>query len=375
MRKLFVLLMLLGATSMSFGETCNWKSTAGGSSDFTLASNWSKAYTTSSDSMRVGGPTATYPYSANLAKLATAWGAADSTVNDALAIGGYLYEGNFELACGSSTAYFRSVIVGDTKVSATEGDSTMTITSGTIRSNTDVTGAPDTGYMTVGRNNTTGITDPARAGVGYLYINSGTVAMDRITVGEHRKNTDGTYETYAGTGHIVLQNDGVINLPCARAFTDGSVVGLKINNGDFTWVDNGASTVRTGSLSLGGPTTADVASLIFQSTDNVIGQDGKGIIVFQSATGAADGKATFSASATIDVTGLQDTTSWVTLITAKNGFTFADDSILSDASVAEHWVSRTLDVTDGVAFQVCIPEPATITLLAAGLGLFIRRRK
>jgi hypothetical protein len=364
MRKLFVLLMLLGATSMSFGANIYWKSNSSGSDDFTLVSNWSATYTSASDSMRVGGPVATYPYGANLAKLTTAWGAADSTANDALYVGGYLYEGNFELACGTNTAYFRSVIVGDTKVSATEGDSTMTITSGTI---TRGPVGSDTGYMTVGRNNTTGITDPARAGVGYLNINGGTVAMDRITVGELRAG-----ETYAGTGHIVLQNNGVIDLLCEKVFDPVSYIGLKINNGDFTWVDNGASTVRTGSLSLG--KDGGVASLIFQSSDNVIGQDGKGIIVFDNDLGA-DGMAIFSATATIDVTGLADSTSWVTLITAKNGFTFADTTILSDASVAEGWVYRTINVADGVALQVAIPEPATITLLAAGLGLFIRRRK
>ena len=365
MKKIIVLLMLLGVTNMSMAANIYWNP-ATGSDDFTLTSNWSATYTTSSDSMRVGGDPATYANSANLAKLTTAWGAADSTVNDTLVVGGYTYKGNFELACGTNTAYFKSVIVGDTKVSATEGDSTMTITSGTI---TRGPVASDTGYMTVGRNNTAG---SANYGVGYLYINGGTVAMDRITVGELKSG-----QTYAGEGHIVLQNDGVIDLPCEKTFTDSvtgdpTYIGFKINNGDFTWVDNGNSTVRTGSLSLG--KDGGLATLIFQSTDNVIGQDGKGIIVFDNDLGG-DGMATFSASAIIDVTGLKDSTSWVTLITAANGFTFADDSLLSDASVAEGWIYRTLAVADGTALQVCIPEPATIAMLMMGFGVLSLRKK
>jgi len=85
--------------------------------------------------------------------------------------------------------------------------------------------------------------------------------------------------------------------------------------------------------------------------------------------------ASFSTSAVIDVTGLADTTSWVTLITAVNGFTFADESILSDASVAEGWVYRTVNVADGVALQVCIPEPATIALLSFGAIVLFKRKK
>lgn len=365
MRKLVVMLVLLGAVSMSMGANIYWKSTSAGSSDFTLVSNWSATYTTASDSMRVGSNSmTTYPYSRNLAKLTTGWGAADSTANDALYVGGYGYQGNFELDSGSNTAYFRSIIVGDTKAEDETLASVMTITSGTIRSNTNAAGSPDTGYFTIGRNNTAG---SAYYGVGYLYINGGTVAMDRITVGELRAGN-----TYAGEGHIVLRNDGVIDLPCVRTFDPVSYVGLKINNGDLTWVDNGASIVRTGSLSLG--KDGGAASLIFQSSDNVIGQDGKGIIVFDNDMGG-DGMATFSASAVIDVTGLADSTSWVTLITAANGFTFADESILSDASVAEGWVYRTVNVADGVALQVCIPEPATIALLSFGVVVLFKRRK
>ncbi len=348
MRKTVVVLAVLMSVGMSWGANCYWNPAAG-SDDFTLVSNWNTPYTTTaSDSLRVGGITSTYPNSANLAKLTTGWGAADSTLNDTLLVGGYNYTGNFELDCGANTAYFRSVIVGDTKV-AGQADSVMTITSGTI-SRGPV--ASDTGYMTIGRNNSSGI-----AGVGYLYVNGGVVAMDRITVGEPKSGYD------SGIGHIVLQNDGAINLLCQRAFDPP--VGLKINNGDFTWIDNGNSAVSTGSLSV------NTATLIFQSADNSFGVDGKGIVVFENGLDGDNGMVTFADTALIDVTGLAYATNWVTLITAQNGFTFADTSILTDASIAAGWSYRVAEVGGARAFQV-IPEPATLIILGLG-SLFLRR--
>jgi hypothetical protein len=358
MRKSVVVLAVLMSVGMSWGATCNWNPAAG-SDDFTLASNWSAAFSTASDSLRVGATTATYPNSANLARLTTGFGVADAgaasgNLNDALVVGGYSYTGNFELANGTNTAYFRSVIVGDTKV-AGQADSVMTITSGTIK-NGDI--AVDTGYMTIGRNNTAG---SALYGVGYLNVNGGLVAMDRITVGELRSGN-----TYAGEGHIVLQNDGAINLTCQKVFAD-SYVGFKLNNGDFTWIDNGSSSFSTGSLSMG--KDGGLAKMIFQSADNSFGADGKGIVVFDNDLGG-DGMVTFSTTALIDVTGLAYATNWVTLITAK-GFTFADDSILTDASIAAGWSYRVAEIGGAQAFQV-IPEPATLIILGLG-SLFLRR--
>lgn len=362
MKKVVVVSMLLVAASMSLGGTLYWNPVVG-SDDFMAAANWGNAaFTTASDSLRVGGNTSTYPRSANLAKLTTAFGNASGTgdLNDALLVGGANYTGNFELDNGSNTAYFRSIICGDTPVSG-QAPSVMTITSGTIR-NGDV--SIDTGYMTIGRNNTSGST---LAGVGYLYVNGGMVAMDRITVGELRSGN-----TVAGEGHIVLQNNGVINLTSEKYFTP-PVVGLKVNNGDFTWIDNGSSSVRAGSLSLGA--NGGNGKLIFQSTDNSFGTDGKGIVVFDNDLGG-DGIASFSESALIDVTGLADTLEWVTLVTAQNGFTFIDPTLLTAESVAEGWNYRTVAVDGGTALQVSmIPEPATLGLLSIGALTLLRRKK
>lgn len=334
---------LLSAASMSFGANLYWKSDASGSDDFLAPANWSGAFTTSSDSLRVGGPITTYPYSANLARLTTGFGVETGAgdLNDALVVGGYLYQGNFELACGSdTTAYFRSVIVGDTKIDAAEGDSVMTITSGTIK-NAPV--AVDSGYLTVGRNNATG--NSAYYGVGYLHINSGKVNMDRITVGELKAGY-----TFAGEGHIVLQNDGIIDLPCQKTFDPPSMVGLRVNNGDFTWNDNGNSAVTTGFMSV------NTATLKFQSTDNSFGTDGKGIVI-EGGKPAGDGSAVFTTDALIDVTGLVDTANWVTLITAAGGVSFTNTTLmtavpatplLTPASIAEGWGYRLLDL-DGEA--------------------------
>ena len=341
MKKYIGVLTLLVAASASFGANIYWKSTAGGSSDFTAVANWSATYTTSSDTLRVGGPTNTYPYSANLAKLTTGWGAVDSAVNDALLVGGYLYRGNFELDCGSSTtAYFRSIIVGDTKYTNTEVASVMTITSGKLsRGNI----ANDTGYMTVGRNNATG--NNTNYGVGYLYINGGEVNMDRLTIGEKRADAD-----LAGLGHVVLQSDSVINLPCEKVFDPPSMVGLKVNNGDFTWNDNGNSSVTSGFLSV------NTGTLIFQSADNSFGTGGNGIVL-EGGKPSGDGSALFTTDALIDVTGLVDTTNWVTLITAAGGIGFRNltlltavppTALLTPASIAEGWGYRLLDL-DGEA--------------------------
>jgi PEP-CTERM motif len=360
MKKSLVVLTLLLAVSMSFGATIYWNPVTN-PDDFADAANWSATYTSTSDSMRVGRNASGFANSPYLAQLTTGWGAVDSTENDQLLVGAYGQLGNWELACGNSTAYFRNVIVGDTKASATEGDSTMTITSGTIANHPDP--LVDTGYMTIGRNNTAG---SLLGGVGYLYVNGGTVAMDRITVGELRAGN-----TVAGAGHIVLQNNGVINLACQRVFTPTANIGLKLNNGDFTWNDNGSSSLTTGALSV------NIGTLIFQSADNSFGTDGKGIVV-NSGMPSGDGTAIFSAGAWIDVTGLADTSDWVTLITAAGGMTFSDTTLLTDASIAEGWGYRTLDL-DGeagsaTALQVSIPEPATLSLLSIG-ALFLLRRK
>jgi hypothetical protein len=342
MKKCAVVLTLLVAASASFGANIYWKSDAAGSDVFTLAANWSATpYNTVSDSLRVGG-SATYTDSTNLCKLTTGWGAVDSTVNDSLLVGGVTYyPGNFELDCGSGgTAFFKSIIVGDTKAASTDADSIMTITSGTIANNPDTT--IDTGYITIGRNNTLTSTN---GGVGYLYINGGTVGMDRMTIGELRAT-----HTVAGTGHVVLQGNGVINLPCQRVFDPPSMVGLKVNNGDFTWNDNGNSSVTTGVL------LVNTASLIFQSSDNSFGTDGKGIVI-ESGKPSGDGSAIFTTDALIDVTGLADTTNWVTLITAAGGIivtnttlmtTVTDATLLTPASIVKGWRYRLLDL-DGEA--------------------------
>jgi hypothetical protein len=217
--------------------------------------------------------------------------------------------------------------------------------------------------MTIGRNNTT---SSLLGGVGYLYVNGGTVAMDRITVGELKSGN-----TVAGTGHILLQNNGVINLACQKTFTPAAYIGLKLNNGDFTWNDNGSSSLTTGALSV------NTGTLIFQSTDNSFGTDGKGIVV-NSGLPAGDGTALFSADALVDVTGLADTSDWVTLITAAGGMTLSDTTLLTPASVAEGWGYRLFDLDgeagNATALQVSIPEPATLSLLSIG-ALFLLRRK
>jgi hypothetical protein len=350
MKKCVVVLTLLVAASMSFGVTCNWNPQAG-SDVFTDTANWSAVFTTASDSLRVGTDPATYANAANLAKLTTGFGVADGAgdLNDALVVGGYKFEGHFELDCGSgTTAYFRSIIVGDTKTAITDIDSTMVITSGTI-ANAPV--AIDTGYLTVGRNNTAGSTI---TGVGRLKINGGVVNMDRMTIGELRSGN-----TVAGEGHVLLQNDGVINLPCQKTFDPVSYVGLRVNNGDFTWNDNGNSTVTTGFLSV------NTGTLIFQSTDNSFGTDGKGIVV-NSGMPAGPGAAVFSTNALVDVTGLADTTNWVTLVTAASGITLEDTSLLTSASIAEGWGYRVLDLGGGAAaLQVSILPPPILTCSAA----------
>jgi len=360
MKKCVVVSALLVAASTSFGGTLNWNPVAG-SDDFMAQANWNNvAFTTASDSLRVGGPIATYPNSASLAKLTTAFGVADGAgnLNDALVVGGYKFEGHFELACAASTAYFRSIIVGDTKTASTDNASTMVITSGTIANGPT---SVDTGYMTIGRNNTVnGI-----QGVGYLYVNGGAVKMDRMTIGEQMSSS---LSTAPGLGHVILQNNGVINLACQKTFDPVSYVGLKLNNGDFTWNDNGNSSVTTGALSV------NTGKLIFQSTDNIFGPDGQGIDIVSGAP-AGNGMATFSADASIDVTGLTDTPDWITLITAANGFTFADETLLTDASISEGWTYRTTSVTGGTALQVSIPEPATVSLLSIGALFLLRRRK
>jgi hypothetical protein len=353
MKKCVVVLTLLVATSMSFGATCNWNPQVG-SDVFTDTANWSAGFTIASDSLRVGASTGTYPNSANLAKLTTGFGAADGGVslgdtNDALFVGGFKFEGHFELDCGSSTtAYFRSIIVGDTKTATTDNDSTMVITSGTIAN------APveiDTGYLTVGRNNTANSTI---TGVGRLNINGGAVNMDRMTIGELRSGN-----AVAGEGHVLLQNDGVINLPCQKTFDPVSYVGLRVNNGDFTWNDNGNSTVTTGFLSV------NTGTLIFQSADNSFGTDGKGIVI-NSGMPAGPGAAVFSTNALVDVTDLADTTNWVTLVTAASGITLEDTSLLTPASIAEGWGYRVLDLGGGAAaLQVSILPPPTLTCSAA----------
>jgi len=360
-----MVLTLLVAASMSFGANRYWKSDAVGSDDFTLAANWSGAFTTSSDSLRVGGPIATYPYSANLCKLTTAWGSVDSSItNDALVVGGYLYRGDFELDCGSgTTAYFRSIIVGDTKFDAAEGDSVMTITSGRLSRGPI---ADDTGYLTVGRNNTV---DSTTNGVGYLYINGGIVNMDRMTIGELRPTN-----TVAGIGHVVLQGDSVIDLPCEKTFDPPSLVGLKVNNGDFTWNDNGNSSVTTGVL------LVNTATLIFQSADNIFGTDGKGIVI-NGGKPSGDGTARFSTDALIDVTGLADTTNWVTLITANGGIivtnttlmtTVTNAALLTPASIERGWGYRFLDLDgeagNSTALQVSILPP-TLTCRRRASGV------
>ncbi len=341
MKKCAAVLSLALAAGTSFGANLNWKSDAAGSSDFTVTTYWSGAFSTSSDSLRVGGIRTTYPYSTNLCKLSTVWGGVAATANDALVVGGYLYEGNFELDCGSgNTAYFRSVIVGDTRVDSTEGGGKMTITSGKLSRGAI---ANDTGYMTVGRNNATG--NSPYYGVGYLYINGGEVNMDRMTIGEKRADAD-----LAGLGHVVLQGDSVINLPCEKTFDPPSMVGLKVNNGDFTWNDNGNSSVTSGFMSV------NTATLTFQSADNSFGTDGKGIVL-EGGKPSGDGSAIFTTDALIDVTGLADTTNWVTLITAAGGIGFTNltlltavppTALLTPASIAEGWGYRLLDL-DGEA--------------------------
>jgi hypothetical protein len=317
-RKTAIALTLLATAEISFGATIYWKSDASANSDFNTAANWSAAFTTSSDAFRVGGITSTYPYSANLCKLTTGFGSYSSTVNDTLTVG-LLYTGNFELDCGANTVYFKSIIVGDTKVTG-QNPSVFTLTSGKL---TRGDNANDTGYMTVGRNATGGSTTN---GIGYLYVNGGELAMDRLTIGELTAGN-----TVAGEGHVVLQNNGIINLPCERVFTPP--IGLRVYNGDFTWIDNGNSAVTTGHLSV------NTASLIFQSTDNSIGTDGKGIAVVSGLPGG-DGMAEFSASAQVDVTGLASTTDWVTLVTTASGITLADASLLTPSSVAQGWGYR-----------------------------------
>lgn len=348
-------LTLLAATGTAFGSNLYWLSDAAASDDFMAAANWSGAFTTASDSLRVGGPVTTYPYSFNLCKLTTAFGVADGTgdLNDALVVGGYRFEGHFELACGSgTTAYFRSIIVGDSKTASTDVDSTMVVTSGTI-ANGPV--AADTGYLTVGRNSTAG---NMAYGVGYLHVNGGVINMDRITIGEQKSGT--TPETLPpGEGHIVLQNDGVINLPCQKTFDPVSYVGLRLNNGDFTWNDNGNSTVTTGFLSV------NTGTLVFQSADNSFGTDGKGILV-NSGMPAGPGAAVFSTNALVDVTGLADTTNWVTLVTAASGITLEDTSLLTPASIAKGWGYRVLDLGAGAAaLQVTIMPPPTLACSVA----------
>lgn len=340
MKKCVVVLTLLVAANVSFGANIYWNP-ATDPDDFADAANWSATYTASSDSMRVGRNVGTFANSAYLAQLTTAWGAVDSTVNDALVVGGYLYKGNFELDCGSgNAAYFRSIIVGDTKIDSAEGDSKMTITSGKLSRGPI---ASDTGYMTVGRNNATG--NSPYYGVGYLYINGGEVNMDRMTIGEKRSDA-----TLAGVGHVVLQGDGVINLPCEKTFEPPSMVGLKVNSGDFTWNDNGNSSVTSGFLSV------NTATLIFQSADNSFGAGGNGIVL-ESGKPSGDGSALFTTDALIDVTGLADTTNWVTLITAAGGIGFTNltlltavppTALLTPASIAEGWGYRLLDL-DGEA--------------------------
>jgi|GEM_PF-7078754 len=353
MKKCVVVSVLLVAANLSFGANSYWSSDALGSAVFTLPQNWSPTYTTSSDTLRVGGPTNTYPYSTNLAKLTTVWGAVGSTVNDQLLVGTSLYQGNFELDCGSSTTvYFKNVIVGDTKFDAAQGDGVMTITSGKLSRGLI---ANDTGYMTVGRNNSTG--NNPYYGVAYLYINGGEVNMDRLTVGEKRADAD-----LAGVGHVVLQNNGVIDLPCEKTFAPPAFpyVGFKLNNGDFTWIDNGNSTFKTGFL------WVNTGTLIFQSTDNSFGTDGKGIAV-NSGMPAGPGTAVFTKNALVDLTRLADTTNWVTLITAAGGITFTDwtltnagpaTALLTPASIAEGWGYRLLDldgeVGNATALQVRI---------------------
>ncbi len=351
-------LTLLAATGTSFGANLYWLSDAAASDDFMAAANWSGAFTTASDSLRVGGPVTTYPYSANLCKLTVAFGVADGTgdLNDALVVGGYRFEGHFELACGSgTTAYFRSIIVGDSKTASTDVDSTMVLTSGTI-ANAPV--AVDTGYLTVGRNSTAGNT---AFGIGYLYVNGGVVNMDRITIGEQKSGT--TPDTLPpGEGHIVLQNDGVINLPCQKTFDPVAYVGLRLNNGDFTWKDNGNSTVTTGYLSV------NTGTLVFQSADNSFGTDGKGILV-NSGMPAGPGSALFTTHALVDVTGLADTANWVTLVTAAEGITLEDSTLLTPASIAEGWTYRLLDLDgdagNATALQVTMMPPPTLACSVA----------
>jgi hypothetical protein len=178
--------------------------------------------------------------------------------------------------------------------------------------------------------------------------------MDRMTIGELRSGN-----TVAGEGHVLLQNDGVINLPCQKTFDPVSYVGLRVNNGDFTWNDNGNSTVTTGFLSV------NTGTLIFQSTDNSFGTDGKGIVV-NSGMPAGPGAAVFSTNALVDVTGLADTTNWVTLVTAASGITLEDTSLLTSASIAEGWGYRVLDLGGGAAaLQVSILPPPILTCSAA----------
>lgn len=355
MKKLVVILMLFVAANMSFGGIYYWNP-ATGSSVFSLGTNWSTAPGSASDTLHVGGNTTTYPNSANLAKLTGAWGVYYGTgaaTNDDALIVGQAGTGNMELDNGTNVAYFKSVIVGDKGYTGT-----MTITSGTISTDASV----DTGYLTVGRNSTSGSTTP---GTGYLYINGGTVNMDRITIGEL---TSGN--TVAGIGHIVLQNDGVINLQCVKT----AAAGLKVNNGDFKWTDNGSSTVTTGYL------TVNTATLIFEiGADGSIGEDGKGINVINNGVAGGPGTALFSANALIDLSFLSTPiiSQWITLVTAANGITLSDDTLLTQASINAGWTYQITGDAGGLqTLQVMIPEPATISLLVMGvMGLLVRRGK
>jgi hypothetical protein len=367
MKKRAVVFSLLCATSMAFGATSVWNPAAS-SDDFAAAANWGGPAwsSTVSDILRVGATTSTYPNSASLAKLTTSWGALGaygSDYNDTLQVGAVGYKGNVEVAIGSgNTAYFKSILVGDNRYSATEGASVMTITSGTLRGGA-VTN--DRGYMVIGKNNST--SPSPIVGIGHLNVSGGTVAMDRIAVGEVRSGF-----TINGIGHVLLENDGKISLACERApDSEASFSGFKLNNGDFTWKDNGDSSFLTGALSV------NTGTLIFQSSDDSFGTEGKGIQVVNGLA-YGNGTATLSANALIDVTGLAVLDKWVTLITADSGFSLADESLLTTTSIDQGWKYRFIDADgatgNAIALQVSVPEPSTLSLLSLG-ALFLLRRK
>jgi hypothetical protein len=339
MKKSAIILTLLVTATLSFGANCYWKPVVG-SDVFSTTANWSPAYTSSSDSLFIIADDVNYPTAVTTAKLTEGWGNSGAT-NDALYVG-LNWEGSMEVACGTATAYFKSIIIGDAKRYADVPASYMTVSSGTIARYSG-----DTGYLTVGRNNVSG---NVNYGEGYLNItNSGNVNMDRMTVGEQKSGTQPP-----GVGHVILQDNGSIYLPCEKTFSPTSYVGLRINSGDFTWIDNGTSTVTTGSLSLG--IAGGDAKLIFQSSDNYFGVDGQGINIFENNL-SADGMATFYPTGRIDVTGLADAADWVTIITAVNGFSFYDpsislDNLLTKESIAEGWVCQIYGVSGAFALQV-----------------------